>query len=257
MSPDGRRVFYLLRQSLTSPVAELYSIDLESGSIERHLPDTAIAERHYDISRDGREVVYVAKGPGGRPAVWIARLDRRTAPRLVAQSASMVSFGAHDDLFFVSLGEKTSYFVHSDVNGRTRISNFAPIINRSAVSPDGSWAVLYATMGDLKPGTFAVPVGGGDPRKLCSVVCGVWWAGDGSRLFVNIPDQQRTLVIPISPGRMLPELPATGVDIPRERLAIAGIQVLNEAEAAPIRDPASYVYVKTETRKNLYRIPLQ
>ena len=121
MSPDDRRVFYLLRQSLASPVAELYSTDLGSGAIERHLPQTAIAERHYDISRDGQEVVFATKSPNGRPAVWIARLDRRTPPRLVAKDASMVSFGAHDDLFFVSLGEKTSQFVRSDLNGNGRV----------------------------------------------------------------------------------------------------------------------------------------
>ena len=258
MSPDGRRVFYLLRQNLASPVTELYSVDLVSGGVQRHLPEIAIAERHYDISRDGQEVVYVTKASDGRPAVWIARLDRRTPPRIVAQDASMVSFGAHNDLFFVSLGEKTSQFVHSDLNGegRVRVSDFGPIINRSTVSPDGSWVVLYATLADRNLGTFAVPVGGGDPRKLCTVVCDVWWSGNGSRLFVNIPNQ-RTLVIPILPGQVLPDVPATGFDIPPDRLTIASLQVLDEPEIVPTSDPSSYVYVKTETRKNLYRIPLR
>jgi Tol biopolymer transport system component len=264
MSPDGRRLFYLLRQSLASPVTELYSVDLVSGGVERHLPEIAIAEKHYDISRDGQEAVYVAKGADERPAIWIARLDRRTPPRLVVRDASMVSFGAHDDLLFVSLGEKTSQFVHTDLNGnrRTRVSDFGPILNRSTVSPDGSWVILYASKyaadgGRVNgPATFAVPVRGGAPRKLCTAVCEVRWSGDGTRLFVNIPDQ-RTLVIPISPEQLLPDVPACGLDIPLARLTIANLQVLDQVEVVPVREPSSYVYVKTETRRNLYRIPLQ
>jgi hypothetical protein len=31
---------------------------------------------------------------------------------------------------------------------------------------------------------------------------------------------------------------------------------LEEAVVVPSRDPSSYVYVKSETRKNLYRVPL-
>jgi Tol biopolymer transport system component len=257
MSPDGRRMFYLLRQSLASSVTELYSTDLVSGTIERHLPHIAIAERLYDISRDGQDVVYAMKGSDGRPEVWIARLDRRTPPRLVAKNASMVSFGGGDDLFIVSLEEKTSKLVHSDLNrgNRTRISDFKPIINLSVDSPDGSRVVLYATVGALQPATLAVPVRGGDPQRLCAVVCSVWWSGDGKRLFVNV-DGQRTFVLPIPSGRSLPDIPTTGLDIPPERLAITGMQVLDESDVMPSPDPSSYIYVKSEIRKNLYRIPL-
>jgi hypothetical protein len=34
------------------------------------------------------------------------------------------------------------------------------------------------------------------------------------------------------------------------------LRVLREIDVVPGRDPSSYVYVKSETRRNLYRIPV-
>jgi hypothetical protein len=140
---------------------------------------------------------------------------------------------------------------------RERISHFGPIINRSAVSPDGSWVVLYASQRDMNPATYAVPLNGNgrEPRKICRNLCGVWWSGDGTTLFVNVPDE-RTIVVPIPHGQTLPEFPEDGVGAPPDRLVIEGLRVLREIDVVPGRDPSTYVYGKSETRRNLYRIPL-
>jgi hypothetical protein len=169
----------------------------------------------------------------------------------------MVSFGANDDLFFVALGENTSQFVRTDWNGsrRARVSTFGPIINRGGVSPDGSWVVLYASGDDPAPATFAVPLDGGAPRKICTILCYSWWSRDGASLFVRLNDR-RTLVIPIPPGQKVPDIP-NGVDVPPDQLAIHGLRVIDNGEVIPGANPSTYVYVKAESRRILYLVPLR
>src|SRR5205814_318481 len=113
-SSDGRRVYYLLRTSSESLSNELRSIDLATGKVESLMRGIAIAGNDiflsdYAISRDGQEVAFSSKQPDGASSIWLARLDQRTPPREVARDGEYVSFGAHDDLFFVTLGKQTSY----------------------------------------------------------------------------------------------------------------------------------------------------
>src|SRR5260370_40084550 len=63
---------------------ELWVADLESGQRQRLLPDFLM--RHYTISEEGERVVFVAADDGGRSPVWIAELNRRSAPRQVTAS---------------------------------------------------------------------------------------------------------------------------------------------------------------------------
>ena len=66
------------------------------------------------------------------------------------------------------------------------------------------------------------------------------------------------MLLPVPPGRMLPDLPASGFSAPADALALPGARVINQPQpliASP--DASSYVFLKTEIRRNLFRIQLR
>jgi hypothetical protein len=93
MSRDGRRVYYLLRESPDSASSDLRSIDLASGKVERLLPGMPIAEddifgSNYDISRDEREVYSPRKNrTAARRSGWRLSIGtrRRVSSRMTAR----------------------------------------------------------------------------------------------------------------------------------------------------------------------------
>jgi Tol biopolymer transport system component len=264
---DGGLVYYLTRESPGAVTSELRSIDIASGRVARLLPGLPLAAkdemagRDYDVSRDGREVVYAARGRDGSSTIWLARLDLRTPPREVAKNGAFVSFGAHDDIFFVTLSNETSYFtrMNKDGSGRERIGAMSPIFARGGVSPDGEWAMLFSPPGPAGPGgTFAVPVHGGVPKRICSSLCWVWWSADGRFMSVIVFDEStpdETLVIPLAPGTLVPNVPEPGVNMPANRASIPGLQVIR-GRALIGADPTVFLYVKADLVRNLYRVPL-
>jgi Tol biopolymer transport system component len=260
LSHDGRKIFYLVRQSVDSEALELRSIELESRKVERPLPGIAIADTpfgDYDISPDGRHVVYVTKSAAGRSNIWLAPLDRSTPPTQLAQNGALVSVGPHDDVFFVQLEEKTSYFAHVRLDGTPlqRVGRYAPIINRSGVSPDGKWAVLFTAENGTPTGTIAMPIDGGTSRRLCTNLCWAWWSKDAKAFFVTTM-RSRTFVMPLAKGHMFPELPQSGFDTAQLRSLPPGARVIDEVEARPGSEASTYVYVRSNVQRNLYRIPL-
>ena len=90
LSADGARVYYLLRRAATSGTVELTMVDIASGRTDRLLPDFSVLD--YDISRDERQVVFTTTGSGGERQVWMASLDRRSAPREIARQGDQAAF---------------------------------------------------------------------------------------------------------------------------------------------------------------------
>jgi Tol biopolymer transport system component len=268
LSRDGRRVYYLFHESSQSALSDLRSMDLSSGKVETLLPDLLLLDHdgmgpEYDISGDEQEAVFASREPDGSSRIWVARLDRRTAPKEIARDGDLVSFGARNDVFFVTLGQQTSYFtrIQKDGSKRERVSALSPIHSRGGISPDGDWAVLYspATSADAPPGTVAVPIRGGRAKRICTGLCWAWWSADGRFLFVSVFDAsspERTLVIPLAPGVVVPDLPESGLNVPANQSVIPGIRVIERGQVVPGPDPSMYVFAKTEFRRNLYRVPV-
>ena len=72
-SRDGKHLFYLNRESPGAPI-KLWSTNLESGVNDHLASGSSILE--YDISNDGREVVFSTQ-PSGKPSqLWLGALDR-------------------------------------------------------------------------------------------------------------------------------------------------------------------------------------
>jgi hypothetical protein len=54
----------------------------------------------------------------------------------------------------------------------------------------------------------------------------------------------------------MPDLPESGMDIEANRSAVPGLRVILHDRVVPGTDPSTYVFVKTELHRNLYRVPL-
>ena len=80
---------------------ELWVTDMDSGQSERPLPGVSMTA--FEISHDGKKVVYCASDAQGQSYVWIASLQRRFSPRRLAQTENDRCFSApKEKLFFIA-----------------------------------------------------------------------------------------------------------------------------------------------------------
>jgi Tol biopolymer transport system component len=255
LSADGRRIYFLLRQSLASDFTELRVIDLATGRSDHPLPGVSVTD--FAISRDEKEAAYTMKASSGDPEIWLAPLDRSQPPRRIVGDGDEVSFGAGDDLIFRSLEQPRNFLsrVRKDGTGRARITE-TPIIEKRGTSPDGAWALVFCP----PSGTLAVPTGGGEARRICDSTCSGAWSGDGRFFYVDTGlGNAGTLVFPVPQGRSLPELPTNNVlDMldAENAHAPSGVSRIPHTSVTPGLDPSTYVFAKREFLGNLFRIPL-
>ena len=274
LSRDGTRVFYLSVQDMVANAAnangqwvpssaELRALNIASGNTETVLPGISIAD--YDISPDEKEVAYSTTALNDSPKVWLASLDRRTPPRQIAVG-DQVSFGTDGELVFRSLEGASTFPVRikKDGSGREPVTT-VPILEKMGVSPDGKWVAVFSagsTANSLVGGILAVPLHGGAPKKLCSGDCRAVWSLDGRFLYLDrtamasVPFAGKTVAIPIPAGQSLPDLPAGGIDANTGEIRLPGVRVIERGPILPGSDPSTYVFVKTDLQRNLFRIPL-
>jgi Tol biopolymer transport system component len=262
-SPDGRRLLYLRSQSREAAV-ELWRADLESGKSEKALPGLSILE--YDVSTDGKEVVFSTQ-PAGKPSqVWLAALDRSSPPRLIASAGEDSPHFGPDGQILVRLSDGKNHYLarmNRDGSGQSKVVPY-PIGNVQHISPDRRWITVITTTPDESfgslGGTFAVPIAGGAPRRICSG-CPVIWSPDGKFLYAGVQPESRespgtTRVFPLSPGEMLPTLPRLGMRnaTPDDPKLFPGAYLIDAYGISPGPDPSVYAYVKTRMHRNLFRI---
>jgi Tol biopolymer transport system component/predicted Ser/Thr protein kinase len=260
-SPDGKQLFYL-RGDSPGAAKRLWRMEVESGKGEEVAPGCSMLE--YDISPDGKEVVFSTQPSGMATELWLAPLDRSSPPRVLAASGeTSPHFGPEGQILFRLSDGKTHYLAQMkpDGSGRSNVASY-PIGNVVGISPDRRWvAEIGALTGSNTGGTVAVPVTGGAPRLICSG-CPVTWAPDGRFLYVGLDSEShtssgKTVAIPILAGKMLPDLPDWGIRSMDEGAGLPGARVINQWSISPGRDPAVYAYTKTTVHRNLFRIPLR
>lgn len=270
LSADNTRVFYLLARDWVLSAegwgpssSELRAVDLASGKSDSVLPGVPIGD--YDISRDGKEIAFTTTEHGEVPQIWLASVDRRTPPRVIARGGDQVSFGADDSLIFRSLDQKTNLLssIRKDGTGRKSITT-APIMRKGDASADGEWvAAFFLGDGPSSPdrGVFAIPVRGGAPRRICPNACHVGWSSDGKFLYVTLDTSAtaaapgRLLAIPVPAGTGLPDLPAAGITSDQRGAGVLGASVIEHGSVSG-PNPSTYVFTRTDMQRNLFRIPL-
>jgi serine/threonine protein kinase len=268
-STEGKLLFYLRRES-PGAASKLWRTDIESGKSDDLVPGFSISE--YDISPNGKEVVFATQ-PSGKPSqLWLATLDRSSPPHLIASSGeNSPHFGTDGEILFRQTEGRTHYLARMKKDGsdRSKIVPY-PIGNVISISPDRRWIAAIAPSQDEKAGgSFAVPVAGGPPRLICASGCPVFWAPDGRFLYVTVELEGRmspgkTLVIPVPPNQTLPTLPDSGIlfqygspALFQNGLPAPGSRLIDRAFVGPGPDPSIYAYVKKTVHRNLFRIPLQ
>ena len=262
LSPDGKKLYYLDRsyglRSWNQGV--LWMADLETGQRQRLLP--AFHMVHYSLAADGQRVVFVAVDEQGRTPVWLASLNGAMQPRqLTTMDAAVAFFGRAGEVIFGSSGEDQFYAYRIKEDGSELQKVFAAPLAPMAVSPDGQWiAVIDPTAwGAL----FVSPARGGPPLRLCDQCAPPWgtepmpfyfgWSPDSAFVYVNFANS--TYALPLQSGRLLPEIPAGGIQSKDNLAALPGARLVVEGEhTVPGPNPSMYVFSKVSTQRNIYRV---
>ncbi|HYR90794.1 MAG TPA: hypothetical protein VE422_42420, partial [Terriglobia bacterium] len=259
-SRDGKSLFYLKSESPGTPT-ELWRTDVASERSERMLPGISMLE--FDVSDDAEAVVYSTQPPGKPLQLWVSTLDRRSPPQLISASGEGSPHFGPDGRIVYRVSDGTDPYLaqmNRDGSGRSNVVPY-PVGNIISMSPDRRWITTVATMPNGIGGTFAVPVAGGAPQRICSG-CPLWWAPDGKFLYLfvqqpSLTDRGKTRVIPLQPGEMLPKLPPSGMRAPDDPKLFPGSYLIDEYGISPSPDPSVYAYVKTTMHRNLFRIPMR
>ena len=261
-SADGKVIFYLLRRDLQSSVNELWRTDLLSAKSEAVLPGVPIIE--YDVSTDGKEVVFATQPPDRSAQLWLAPMDRSSPPKMIASSGeAWPHFGAGNQVLFQLSQDKANYLYRMKKNGseRSRVVPY-PVGNIEAASPDGRWIIVGTASSKCGGGALlALSTDQGTEHCICHEPCMAAWAPDGRFLYLGLEPASRlspgkTVAIPIPPGETLPNLPATGVHGLHDVAVVRGARIIDGWGISPGPDPYAFAFLKTTIHRNLFQIPL-
>ena len=260
---DDKTLYYLLRHRAgASP--ELWRLTLDTGKAEAVFPGTTM--NAYDVSPDGKQVVYTSIGPDGKSGLWIVPIDGSSAARQIGHSGETTPhFGPRGQILFRIAEGNFNYLeqVGQDGSGRTKVLPY-PIIEVQGISPGRNWLMAvapYPQSSHMIPMIVAIPLKGGPTIRICASFCLPVWSSSGRFLVVPVEASSaitpgRSLAIPVGPGESLPELPQEGIQPMADPSVVVGARSLGRAELFPGRDISRYVYVKTTAHRNLYRISL-
>jgi WD40 repeat protein len=262
-SAGGTAIYYLLQhQSQSNSGPELWRMMVDSGRSEAVFPGTSMLS--YDVSPDGKQVVYSASAPGGKSELWLCPIDRsRAAKRIGHSGETSPHFGPLGQILFQLAEDNFNYLEQMNLDGspRSKIVPY-PVTQIQGISPDRRW-IMAAAPGPGETGVayMAIPTSGGPPQIVCKSFCVPTWSSSGEWLFVSFEDATRTspghsLAIPVGPGETLPPLPPGGIPPEADSSIIPGAQSVPRANLVPGLDPSHYVYVNTTVHRNLYRISL-
>jgi dipeptidyl aminopeptidase/acylaminoacyl peptidase len=252
LAADARHVYFLTVRG-EQPGRSLARMDIGTGSQESLLPGFDITQ--YDVSPDERQVAFATLREG-MSQIWLAPLDRLTPPRLLVRSGDEPAFGG-GYVFFRHIGEHANYLHRIKTDGRDGAQLLPdPIVQFNAVAPDGKAVIATRPSADNLIDVWEIPVdSAGSPRVINRGYSPSRWSLDGRTLYVGLNIQERvvlagsTAVLPTGPD----DLPLTPL-----LAATAGTRLIpRQAEGLWVgADPSVYVYLKTELRQNIYRIPL-
>jgi Tol biopolymer transport system component len=258
LSADGQRVCYLVTNRLETTneqnrtAGELLVTEVKSGRTERLLPGQLVTG--FDLSRDDRIVAAVAE-PDGGTHVWLASLDGRTSPRRVPTAAgNQPRFGPPGEIIFRASGRTPSglWRIHEEGSGPRPLNTGARHLGTT--SPDGQWISGARGVG-TDPPIWLFSLRGADPVLFLQALGSIKWAPDGSRLYVS--NLQRTYVLPLSKGSMLPSIPSGGFRTYEEIAAVPGVEIIPHGDLEPGPSANVYVFSRTTVARNIFQIPIR
>ena len=262
-SADGNSLYFLMASGASSGY-ELWIDDLATGKMDKLLPSYFMTE--YSISSDGKQVAFTVNDRGGHPSMWIAPTNRHSSPVRISGGAVEDSpfFLPGGDLVFraVEGGSNFIYRMKPDSTDRRKIVA-ERIIDFHGPSPNGRWVLASTANSDIDNSTQtkAFPLDGGPPVPLCSGYCSVTWDSTGKFAYFEFGHASgRRYALPTQADFDLPKVPPGGVS------RMEDLESAKTAKVTQLANPASteiavgrsgYAYTVQNTRRNLYRIPLQ
>ena len=145
-SGDGKTLYYLVRSRASRRFVsgELWSANLETGRATRLLPD--YLTEHYNVSPDGKRVVFLSVNEAGHSQLWLAPLDASSAPRRLASTeyADRALFDPHGGVLFAG-GERGVYYLYHVNEDGTELRKLlpGPVSFLYAISPDGKAVAVW------------------------------------------------------------------------------------------------------------------
>jgi eukaryotic-like serine/threonine-protein kinase len=256
-SADGHSLYFLMEDGRTHG-KELWIKNLVSGSTEKLLPDYFM--HSYDVSRDGKEVVFAMNDQDGHSSVWIAPTSRRNSPVRISSTAveDTPHFLLDGDIVFRAFEGGANFLYRMKPDGTDRHKIIPDrITDVLAASPDGRW--IAAGVNGPDPEHTAVAkafaMDGSAAQPLCSGYCRISWDATGRVVYLTFMSTG-TYVIPVIPDTGLPNLPPAGIervdDLTNVKLGTKAPWFVESAAS-----PAQYAYTRQNTRRNLYRIWLR
>ncbi|MGH9648678.1 MAG: protein kinase domain-containing protein [Bryobacteraceae bacterium] len=258
-SRDGKKLYYLVQGRGVSgkfESGELWVVDIASDRSERVLPGPEVSG--YDISPDGKQIVYAVTDKENLSNLWLASLDLSFVPRRFRSSSNedQPHWDAAGNIYFRATEGRLNFAYRMKKDGSERVKVLPDAITElEAISPDGRWAV--AGQG-TRTQVAAVPVGGGTPVVVCPVYCEVGWSADGRLFSVSTSGMEgpETFLIPTTPGESLPVPPPGGFET---RASIESIKGAKAVKGYVLAGPAPGLsaFVREDVHRNLYRVPLR
>jgi serine/threonine protein kinase len=265
-SADGRQLYFLMEAGQGGG-PELWKTDLASGQSERMLPgypirQDSVSAQEYAVSPDGKHIAFAQPDDKGLLHVWVTESNHRSSPRQITRGSDedQMFFLPNNDLI-VRVAEGASNFIYRMKLDGTEPRKITPakILDIASVSPDGRWAAAAVPGPDEEHpyAIVAIPLQGGEPVPICMALCLPRWDVRGKLLFLGFAqqDQQTNFGLPVTASG-LPALPPGGFTNMTAFSRIKGVVTVREQLASALNGSV-YAFVRTTTRRNIYRIPLQ
>jgi serine/threonine protein kinase/Tol biopolymer transport system component len=266
-STNGR-LLYLVRQGAVRFVGpgetagELWETDLETSRSEALFPGFLVSG--YDVSHDGKQIVFAALDEHGASHIWLGQKDRRTAPRqLSPREGDSPHFGAPGSVYYRGMEGGASFIYRIWAHGDPEKAVARPVLFFQSVSPDDAWLVarVEAAPGiDSSQENLAFPTSPGRSPVLLCRVCEVDWTANATSLVVRLGDREtsqsaRTVVLALGPGETLPHLPPHGI---RSQADLAGLRVSHTLKGFvyPADAQSRVAFVRSTTERNIFRVRL-
>ena len=264
-SSDRKRLYYLQRSKANSRFVsgELWETELDTGKQQRLLPDFLM--EHYDISPDGKQVIFITADGSGHAPLWIGATDGSLSPRRLSdQDCIRALFAPDGDVFFVGgqAGDMYLQTIKADGTGLRKI-----IPNRAVfvydISPDSKWVAAWVGV-DVN----VYPTTGGPPAPVCTGCASggaedrgvtpplISWSRDGKLLYLFSERVLHTYSIPLPSGAVLPPFLAGRLQLSDVESFLPTARVIEQQRAFMSSDPDVFAYPIVATHRNIYRIPV-
>ena len=257
-SSDGNSLYFLMANGQTRGY-ELRVTELNSGKVERLLPGYSMVS--YSISRDGKAVAFAVNDQSGHSSLWVAPTNRRSSPVRISSAASEDSphFLPDGDLVFRAIEGGSNFLYRMKADGTDRRKIFSQrVFDAFSISSDGRWLLATSPGPDQErtAQTTAFAVDGSTSVPVCLGYCQVIWEMTGKFAYLYFPSlREGSYPLQVLHDTGLPKLPPAGIS------RIEDLTIAKEAAVIPdvvesALSPSVYAYVRQNTRRNLYRIPL-